>query len=406
MTLHKIIRKKNLVIVGLNSGTSADGLDLAAIGYKKSRRKPIINFIGGRTVPYSRNINIRINNVLSQNRTPIENIIELDRQLGAFYGKEAGKFCTYLRRIKVRPDLIASHGQTILHLPGKVQIGRKKESGTLQLGHPESIARQTGLVTVADFRQADIASGGEGAPITSLAMYYISGDTKESRLIINIGGIANYFLFPKGAPTGAVAPKGVGIKGMKARDCGPGNSLLDIITRKYFGKKYDNKGSLASKGKISKRMLSVLMADNYLKGKYGPSTGRERFGEKFGEKIMKLSSKLRLNKHDILTTVTELTAVTIAAAIKPHLAKFKINDVYLFGGGAKNIFLIDRLTANLSGIKFYSVDRLGFKSDYLEAACYAVMGGLTICSKPTGVPQITGAAERTISGRIIQPFED
>ncbi len=394
MTLQEIIKKKNPVIVGLNSGTSADGLDLAAVHFKETSKKPIVNFIGGRTVSYPRGFQTRINNVLSRSKTPIDYIIELDRQLGVFYGEQACRFCTYLRRKNIKPDLIASHGQTILHLPGKIQIGRKKESGTMQLGHPESIARCTGLITVADFRQADIASGGEGAPITAMPMFYFLSHRKESRLILNIGGIANYFLFPRGAS----------IDDIMARDCGPGNSLMDIITRKYFGRRYDSRGWLASKGKISKRMLSILLADNYLKGKYGPSTGRERFGEKFAEKIVKVSSKLRLKKYDILTTVTELTAVTIAVAIKSHLARYKISDVYVFGGGAKNVFLIERLGASLPGIKFFSVDRLGLNSDYLEAACYAVMGGMAICSQPAGIPHITGAGGRTIAGRIIQPF--
>jgi len=394
MTLQKIIRKKNLVIVGLNSGTSADGLDLAAVRFKKTSKKPIVDFIVGRIVSYPRGLHARINDVLSQSKTRIDYIIELDRQLGVFYGEQARRFCTYLRRRSVKPDLIASHGQTILHLPGKIQIGRKKESGTMQLGHPESIAGCTGLITVADFRQADIASGGEGAPITVMPMFYFLSNSRESRLVLNIGGIANYFLFPRGAS----------IDGIMARDCGPGNSLMDIITCKYFGKRYDSRGRLASKGKISKRMMSVLLADNYLKGKYGPSTGRERFGEKFAEKILKVSSKLRLKKHDILTTVTELTAVTIAVAIKSHLVKHKIRDVYIFGGGARNVFLIERLSANLPGTKFFSVDRLGLNPDYLEAACYAVMGGMAICSQSAGIPHITGAGGRTIAGRIIQPF--
>jgi len=394
MTLKKIIQKKNLTIIGLNSGTSADGLDMAVVRYKKDAKRPAIKFIEGKTVSYPKSLQIRINNALSRKDTPIENIIELDRQLGRFYGEQAAKYCTYLKNKNIKPDLMASHGQTILHLPGKIKIGKKLESGTLQLGHPESIAEKTGLVTVADFRQADIASGGEGAPITSLAMYYFLGDRKKNRLIINIGGIANYFLFPKKNP----------LNNMTARDCGPGNSLMDILTQKYFGKKYDRGGRLASKGKISMRMLSVLLADNFLKGKYGPSTGRERFGLKFVDKIVKAGKKLRLNKYDILATVTELTAVAISEVVGFELDKYDIKDVYLLGGGARNKFLVKRLKVNLPDVKLFSVDRLKHNPDYLEAACYAVMGGLTIDTKPAGVPHITGAAGMTITGRIVQPM--
>jgi anhydro-N-acetylmuramic acid kinase len=393
MTLQGIVKKKNLVVVGLNSGTSADGLDMAVVRFKKGTSGPVVKFIEGITAAYPKALQARINNVLSRGDTSIEKIIELDRQLGEFYGEQAGKFCTDLKRKNIKPDLIASHGQTILHLPGKIRMGRKKESGTLQLGHPETIAQLTGLVTVAEFRQADISAGGEGAPITSMAMYYLLGDSNMNRLVINIGGIANYFLFPKKNPFGYMA----------ARDCGPGNSLMDILTSKYFGKKYDTGGRLAAKGKISKRLLSVLLADNYLKGKYGPSTGRERFGLKFAEKIMQAADRLDLREYDTLATATELTAASISVTIRPVLGKYKMNDVYLFGGGAKNNFLVERLQANLPGINFFSVDRLGLNPDYLEAACYAVMGGMAIDSRAASVPHITGAARPTIAGRIVQP---
>jgi anhydro-N-acetylmuramic acid kinase len=394
MTLHKIVQKKNLVIIGLNSGTSADGLDMAVVRFKKGVAGPTIKFIEGKTVAYPKSLQIKINNALSRSETSIDKIIELDRQLGHFYGEQAAKFGDNLKRKGSNPDLIASHGQTILHLPGKIKVGRKTESGTVQLGHPETIACLTGRVTVADFRQADIAAGGEGAPITSKAMYYLMGDSKKNRLVINIGGIANYFLFPKKDS----------IKNMLARDCGPGNSLMDILTEKYFGKKYDNGGRLASKGKISKRLLSVLLADNYLKGKYGPSTGRERFGVRFAEKIMHASERLSLRNYDALATTTELTAVSIGIAIKPLLPKYKINEVYLFGGGVKNKYLLERLRANLPEIKLFSVDRLRLNPDYLEAACYAVMGGMAIDSKAAGVPHVTGASGATVAGRIVQPM--
>jgi anhydro-N-acetylmuramic acid kinase len=392
--LQKLIKKKNLVIVGLNAGTSADGLDLAAIRFRKSSKKPVVSFIAGRTVSYPKNLNKQVHDILSIGKTPVDEIIKLDRKLGVFYGEQTDKFCGYLKRRKIHPDMIASHGQTILHIPGRVQIGRKKESGTMQLGHPESIARQTGFITIADFRQADIASGGEGAPITGLAMWYLMGNNRESRLAINIGGIANYFLFPKNKSADSI----------QAEDCGPGNSLLDIITREYFGKKYDHLGRLASKGEISMRLLSILLSDKYLKGKYGPSTGRERFGEKFAEKIVKVSSKLKLKRHDVLASITELTAITIAAAVQPYLSKYKIKKIYLFGGGVKNTFLQSRLRANIPGVEFFSVDRLGLNPDFLEATCYAVMGGMAISSQPAGLPHVTGASDKMIAGRIIQPL--
>lgn len=394
MSLHRILKKKNHVVVGLNSGTSADGLDLAAVKINLSAKTPIIKFINGATIRYPKKLGNLIDDAIGNRINSVDAIIELDRKLGFFYGQQAYKFCRELAKKKIYPDIVASHGQTIRHLPGKLKIGRKSESGTLQLGHPETVANQTGLLTVADFRQADIAAGGEGAPITCWAMRHLFSSKSESRMLINIGGIANYFLIPKKSSP----------KKMIAADCGPGNSLIDLITSKYFGKRIDYGGRLASQGKISFRLLTILLADNFLKGKYGPSTGKERFGEKFAKKIISYGSKMKLNKHDILATTTELTAIGIANSIEKIVKKINLKTIYLLGGGTLNRFLIKRLEANIPDVRFFSVDRLGFNPDYLEAVCYAIMGAGAISGLPTVDGSITGARENNLGGRIVQPL--
>jgi anhydro-N-acetylmuramic acid kinase len=393
--LHKLLTMKRPVVIGLNSGTSADGLDLTAVRITPSKPRFGGKLLAGKTVPYPKAIQKRLADAIDNRIDSIDDLIRLDRELGCFFGDQARRYAQFLLGKGIKAHLIASHGQTVRHLPGKVVIGKKKESGTLQMGHPETIAERTGLVTIADFRQADIASGGEGAPITSMAMWHLFSSDREDRMLINIGGIANYFLLPKGRPAG----------GMLSADCGPGNSLLDIISRRCFEKKYDRNGHLAAKGSISKRLLSILMADNYLKGKYGPSTGRERFGERFVEKIFKVSSGLRLSRHDILATATELTAVSIARSVRAHLGRLNPKTVHLFGGGLKNRHLIERLESNLPDVSFFSIDRLGFDPHYLEAVCYALMGVMTIYSISAGLPDITGAAKKTVGGRIVQPSQ-
>lgn len=391
--LRSLLNKKTLIIIGLNSGTSADALDLAAMRIPLSDSRKKMTFLAGRMAPYPKYLSRQIKAAMNNNITSVDDIIGLDRNLGIFFGEETRKFSIYLKSRSLFPDAVASHGQTVRHLPGRILNGTKKESGTFQLGHPESIAQRTGLLTIADFRQADIAAGGEGAPITCYAMWKIFSNPKENRLLVNIGGIANYFLFPSNSDVGR----------MKARDCGPGNSLLDIITQRYFNRGFDRDGRLAVRGKISQRLLTLLRCDNFLKGKYGSSTGRERFGEKYVEKIIRYSSSLGLNKYDILATVGELTALSIAAAIGSHLQKYRIRVVYLFGGGAKNRYLVERLEKNLPGVAFISIDSLGYNPDYLEAAAYAVMGAMALRGEPTGLPHITGARMKTVAGRIIQP---
>ncbi len=390
--LNSIIKKDSHVVIGLNSGTSADGLDLAAVKIKYRQSNPVPEFIAGKTVVYPDNLVESLNEAIGGHLSIDETII-LDRKLGNFYGEQTALFNAFLRRKNIKPDLVASHGQTIRHLPGKVKIGRKKESATFQMGHPESIAGRTGLPVIADFRQADIASGGEGAPITSYPMWLFFADKKETRLVINIGGIANYFLFEKGK----------GPDSISARDCGPGNTLLDIVANRFFGKRYDRDGRFASRGQISKRLLTILLADNYLKGKYGPSTGRERFGEKFVENIIKNGESLGLGGFDVMATATELTAVTISNSIKRIISRKKLEKIYLFGGGLYNGFLVDRLKENINGTQIQSVERLNVEPDFLEAACFAVMGGMAVKGIPTGVPKVTGGRGKTIGGRIIMP---
>jgi len=393
MILKKLIAKKSLVGIGLNSGTSADGLDLAAVKIDRFSNKVQVKFIKGITVNYPPPIRSAMNKFCTGQEMAVDEMIRLDRILGDFYGRQAAHFCAALSKVKICVDFVASHGQTVRHLPGKIKIGKKKRSGSLQLGHPETIADRTSLVTVADFRQADIAVGGEGAPITALAMYTLLADKKESRLFVNIGGISNYFLFEK---------KGQPNK-IKAADCGPGNSLIDILSRRLFNKKYDSSGRLAKRGIVSQRLLALLLADSFLKGKYGPSTGRERFGEEMAERIINLSKKLDLSAHDMLATTTELTVASIARRINPLLKKHNLEKIYLLGGGARNNYLLKRLRENLGLIDIYSVDSLGYDSDYLEAICYALMGDTTLKSITSGLPDVTGAKKGSIAGRIVQP---
>lgn len=382
-----------MVAIGLNSGTSADGLDMAAVKIYLKPQKIVVKFIEGCTVPYPKSLREKVAEAINGNLS-VDDTIKLDRRLGGFYGDRANSFLNRLHSNRIKPDFVASHGQTVRHLPGKIIFGRRKESGSLQLGHPETIAAKTSLLTVADFRQADIASGGEGAPITSCAMWHIFGNSDDHRLLINIGGISNYFLLPQSESADY----------LKARDCGPGNSLLDLAAAEFFDKKYDRNGRLASRGKISQRLMSIMLADSFLKGKYGPSTGRERFGREFLQKVKIISAKLRLTKLDILASLTELTAVTVSKSIHPILEQHGLRKIFVFGGGLKNNYLLERLKYYLPGINIFSVERLNMNPDYLEAVCYAVMGAMALFSISSGLPKITGARDKTVAGRIVQPY--
>jgi len=385
--------KKRLLAIGLNSGTSADGLDLAAVRVNPYTKAPRVKFIKGKTVKYPPPLYRMVQAAIGDDALTVDDIIDLDRQLGRFYGKQAAQFIQALKRTGLNVNLVVSHGQTVRHRPGRLKVGRRRESGTLQLGHPETIAYLAGRPVIADVRQADIAAGGEGAPITSLAMYHLFASDTESRLLVNVGGIANYFLFPRASRPGK----------MRAADCGPGNSLMDILSRRFLKSSYDPGGRNAARGTISRRLLALLTADNFLKGKYGPSTGRERFGVKFADRIAVCGKTLKLSRYDIMATTTELTALSIATAIGPLVKRHRLPGVYLLGGGGRNRFLTARLAEHLGEPKLFSVDALGFNPDYLEAVCYALMGVLTACGRPAVLPHITGAIRPGPAGRLILP---
>lgn len=392
--IQKIINKKELTIIGINSGTSADSLDLVAVRVIDRAPTFSVKFLAGKTAKYNQSLSTRLWRAVVDRSLSLEEAMFLDRELGDFIGRETHRFIIGLKSKRIIPRLVASHGQTLRHLPGRIKISGKTAHATMQIGHPESIAAHTGLPTMADFRQADIAAGGEGAPITSAAMWHLFSDKKQNRLLFNIGGIANYFFIPAGA----------GPEKMIARDCGPGNSLMDILAQKYFRRPYDAMGRLAAKGQVSQRLLSVLMADDYLKGKFGPSTGRERFGEKFVEKIIRWSSRLNLNRYDIMATTAELTAVTIVDHARRLARMHDLDSLYLFGGGAKNRFIVDGLKLGLPEMKIDKVQSLGYQSDYLEAICYAVMGAMTVWNRPGNLPNVTGAKQMVVCGKIIDIF--
>jgi anhydro-N-acetylmuramic acid kinase len=234
MSLERVLRKKRLTILGLNSGTSADGLDMAVVRVYSSGRRRVIKFIGGARKRYPPKLRSSILDMCDSKTTPLGELVYLDNIVGRFYGKTASAFIKEMGRGS-GIDLVASHGQTVRHLPDKIRRLGYKTGGSMQLGSPEFISAATGLPVVSDFRQADIALGNEGAPITVSAMRDIFASAREPRLIVNIGGMSNYFYFPR---------PGSGIR-VRASDCGPGNSLCDILSGLLNGERYDAGGRRA-----------------------------------------------------------------------------------------------------------------------------------------------------------------
>ena len=394
MSLGHLMKKRKLVMLGLNSGTSADGLDMAAIAITRGRQGLSTKFLKGNSKSYPPQLRSQILNLADSKSTTLEEIISINNAVGEFFGKNAASFIKQLSHSGITVDAVASHGQTVRHIP-VASANAKYMRGTFQIGSLEMISTASNKITIGDFRQADVALGHEGAPITVTAMQRLFASNKESRLIVNIGGVSNYFYYP------------LNYKKLRrlAGDCGPGNSLCDILCEKLFHKRFDHYGKIASNGKPSKRILSLLLAQPFFKNKT-ISTGRETFGKNFAEKIISLGVKFELSKSNILSTAAELTVLAIVNKIKPLLKRdSSLSKLYLTGGGRKNKFFVKRLIEMLNGMEIVPADNLGVNADFIEAAAYAVMGEAALRSEP--LPTVfdgkQAATSYPVLGKIVQP---
>ena len=364
-----------------------------------------MKYLGGFSKSFPAKLRQQILKVADHPDPSLTDILTLDATLGDYIGSTAVSVMQKFEKRGLSTDAICSHGQTVRHLPAKLMINRKKSSATCQVGSPERIAALTQKIVVGDVRQGDIATGGEGAPITVAAVKLLFGDSRESRLIVNIGGISNYFWLPAGNSW----------DGIEAADCGPGNLLIDQLAQKLFARPYDRNGALARQGKVSAELLVWALARTK---KNTRSTGRESYGSSWLMQFLAKGQSLALNAHDLIATATALTAEVIA----PHVSGFASQSrgrlrLSLTGGGAKNSFLVGRISdlcavgsEKRSGsvnakVVVTTIDELGIPSQMVESASYAVMGGAVLAGYPLPTRWHANGkvAAAGYPGRIIQP---
>ena len=353
-------------VIGLNSGTSFDGIDVALVKFKQGSLIPI--FVDGIVVEYPRSVKEKIRNI---NKLSINEISQLNFLLGELFANAALKMIEKVRARYGVPLLIASHGQTIFHDPGR---------STLQIGESSVIAQKTGVKTISNFREADIAVGGQGAPLMPYLDWVVFRDMPWHVSTLNIGGISNVTIVGKN-----IEPI--------AFDIGPGNALIDLICQKYFKKDFDKDGKLARKGKINYKLLEKALKDPYFKLRRPKSTGKEYFNENF---IKKYFFKIK-NKHDKMATVTYLTAKTIVDSLQ----KYNVQEIIISGGGIKNKTLMKHLKTMLPNLKIVISDKYGLPWKYKEAMLFALLGYTCHLRKPNNMPSCTGAKKKVILGKMI-----
>lgn len=387
------------MVLGLNSGTSADGLDMAAMLISRSRGAYKCEFLAGDEKEYPPRLRELVLATADSSHLKLDQIVYLDHMLGRFFGQTAARFQKRLKSKNIEIDLVASHGQTVRHLPEKISLLGFNVHGSLQLGNLEQISENMNRVVVGDFRQADIALGNEGAPITVAAMSRLLAHPSEPRLIINIGGMSNFFYFPatNQSSTAKVA--------IKAADCGPGNSLCDLLSQRLYKQKFDRDGSRALAGSVCGPLLKILMAAPFI-GNGKNSTGREAFGLRIIGPLIATGQKLKLSSDDLMATVAEFTVTAIAARLKSIVKHEKhLSKLYLTGGGTHNKFFRQRLAQLYPTLEIGSVADLGFDPNLLEAAAYAVMGEACLHSEESRTRFDRSSRQRNlpILGKIVQP---
>jgi len=313
----------------------------------------------------------------------IRELCIMNFHLGEIFAEAALKVIKKAGKKPSDIGVIGSHGQTVCHLP---------RQGTLQIGEPAVIAECTGITTVGDFRPRDIAAGGEGAPLIPYVDYVLFSNPKISRVLLNIGGIANV----------TYLPAGTGLEGIKAFDTGPGNMLLDgVVQRLTKGEfSYDKDGALAAKGRVHSDLLTELMRQPFIQKEPPKSTGREEFGNVFLDKIFDIAQKKGLSMEDLLATLTAFTVESIVENCRLFLGEF--TELIASGGGAKNCTLMRGLRERLVGIKVTTTQEYGIPVQAKEALGFAILAYQTMNRRSNNVPAATGAKRPVVLGKISQ----
>jgi anhydro-N-acetylmuramic acid kinase len=382
------------LVVGLISGTSMDGIDAALVRISGPATQPRVRLIEFETLAYSSTVRQTILRVATGEAVTGGEISQLNFLLGELFADAALRVC---RRANVSPSRLAaigSHGQTIFHQGSPTREGGRKISSTLQIAEPAVIAERTGAPVVADFRTADMAAGGQGAPLVPMADYLLLRDARKGSIALNIGGIANFTVIPAGAKPEQVF----------GFDTGPGNMIIDGLVRHFTNAKkaYDAAGRWAAKGQVIDPLLDEMLRLPFFAQKPPKSAGREQFGQQFIEQFF--LKRRGAPPADLIRTAAELTARTIAQAFVRFVpGKISIRRLIISGGGAHNILLVARLGELLPTLSIHESDKFGLNVDAKEAIAFAVLADRTMHGLPGNLPSATGARRAVVLGKISQP---
>lgn len=386
--LFVISRKKEKIAIGLMSGTSLDGLDIALCRFTGSGLYTQFELLQFTTTPYNDHFKQEVQSVFSRQVIELEMLTLLNAYIGNFH---AGLVLNALLQWNISPadvDFIASHGQTVYHAPKRAHRQDGYPNATLQIGDGDHIAVKTGILTISDFRQKHIAAGGEGAPLALYGDVILGSKPGEDRILLNIGGIANLTYLPADSDRNKVI----------CADTGPGNTLIDAACRQYFNKPYDQDSGIALSGTVNEQLLDALLNHPYFIQKAPKTTGPELFNMAYLDDALMASGNTKPDPADIICTLSAFTARTIAGFIKDNLPGSA--KIFVSGGGAKNLFVINCLKHLLPGASLSDTKGLGMDPDAKEAILFALLGNEAICGHPFPI----GTNPAVLMGKFSFPY--
>lgn len=382
-----------MLALGLMSGTSADGIDVALARISGAPPKLNAKLLGHTSVNFPSALRKEILHVAEGHLITANEISQLNFRLGEVFAEAALSACKRFRVSTSRIELIGSHGQTVFHQGRPAFFFGRKVASTLQIGEPAVIAARTGITTVGDFRPADMALGGQGAPLVPYADYLLYRHAKLGRVSLNLGGIANITIIPAASKPSQIF----------AFDTGPANMLIDALVSHFtHGKqRYDEGGRMAMAGRSMPALLEELMRDPYFRQRPPKSTGREYYGANYVKKVLALGERHRAKPDDLIRAATFLTALSVVDALCSFvLPKTKLHQLIVSGGGARNPVILAQIEAALPQVEVLPSSKFGIPGDAKEAFAFALLAYEAFHQRPANLLSATGARGPAILGKI------
>ena len=385
--LFTIAQKPEKLGIGLMSGTSLDGLDIALCRFSAcglDTKFKLLHFI---TIPYPDHFKHEVQEIFSRRLVDLEKVTLLNAYIGTYHGELVLQALTHWGIDPDTVDFIASHGQTIYHAPKRLHRQAGYPNATLQIGDGDHLAVKTGILTISDFRQKHIAAGGEGAPLALYGDVLLGSKAGEDRILLNIGGIANLTYLPADGDANKVL----------CTDIGPGNTLIDAACRYYFDQPFDKDALIALSGTVNQDLLAALLDHPYFSEKAPKTTGPELFNLAYMADAQQVCGTQAIQPADLISTLSEFTAKSIADFIAGNLPRG--SKIYASGGGAKNHFVVNRIRMLLHQDAILDTSALGIHPDAKEAILFALLGNEALSGEPLKI----GANPAVLMGKFSFP---